>query len=130
MRVRDPGFCRHFTGLLNTHCRAGVAYGTLWPKPERRGTRPPCYVGERPCRVSCALVSRYSEQEKWEQDRESRHACACVEANISPCCEAPVKRIGHRDRYCIECGEHAWASCADDRPGSAGDVPLGEGACC
>lgn len=57
--------CRHFNGLLNDTCRAGVNYRSLTTVG-----RLPCLGDKEPDEVECEKCDRFTEQEVKEQQKQ------------------------------------------------------------
>ena len=110
-----PGHCKHFSGLSNKTCKAGVEYASVRDSAMASVFRSarfcvPCFDRQLPCEKR-----EYPPSEGIGKDYPRiRHIMTCIRHGISPCCEAPLDNRevltsgefkGHGPRYCSKCGE-------------------------
>lgn len=75
------GWCRHFTGIQNKTCKAGVDYESVRVAPLKGGYHWPCILrtargGEQERLGTCDKLSEYTPEEIAEQEREFKAALA------------------------------------------------------
>ena len=103
-------WCRHYNGLMNDICKAGIAYDDV---KDRSGNthgiaRWPCFKDSN-CAERCASASFLSEEEVAAEVERSNQALAKylsdMANNICPLCSKPIeskKQIG-RCVYSVPC---------------------------
>jgi len=93
--------CRHFNGIQNEKCEAGLEY----PDPR-----------ELPClkegNAVCEKYSSFTAEELAEQEKEFKRQMDLLMQGLSSCCEAPIDTTqviqsgrykGHGPRICSKC---------------------------
>lgn len=107
-RARRLVTCRHFNGLANELCEAGVRYRDLFP-PGRDTLGCIREWGED----HCDDYSPRTEEELDAEDAELERTLRLIGEGKSPCCEAPIdesqvirsgRHKGHGLRFCSKCG--------------------------
>lgn len=107
------GRCRHFNGLMNERCKAGVAYEDVRDATERPYRWPclrsNCYGEPTPAATSCATADYPTEDEArdWEAAarEHTRQHMADIAANICPTHKIAItKRQVGRCVYAEPCG--------------------------
>ena len=112
--MRKAGKCKHFTGVQNKTCKAGVSYQTFrLVTPDERGRTFPL-----PCLdADCAACDKreYPTQEEIDADKaDMERRMNLLARGLSACCEATFnesqviasgKYKGHGTRYCSKCGK-------------------------
>lgn len=97
--------CRHFNGLLNEACEAGVVY--------ENNDVAKCWGEKAGCDSYSAFTSEELEQQKAERERHRD----LFRSGLTSCCEAPFDESkviragrfkGHGPRYCSKCGKLAF----------------------
>jgi len=102
--MKDPKKrCRHFNGLRNDNCEAGIKYNfsnfmrlTCWGEDEG----------------SCEMYSPFSAEELAQQEVEFERHMDLLRQGLSGCCEAPIdtsqviaagRHKNHGPRFCSKC---------------------------
>lgn len=92
------GKCRHFNGVHNKQCQAGVIYANvrLMMQPGK-GLRLPCFLKDE-CSDRCTLVSFLSEQEAIEEAARLDAAAESfiremMEGKTCPHCHKPITKL-------------------------------------
>ena len=120
-------WCRHYNGLMNETCKAGVRYADVkLSPPVPLGY--PCFK-DKGCTHLCALVSfptlEEIEQEK-QQARESlERYLGKIAENICPHCETPITeqvQVG-RCAYAKPCGHRLFQGKAKTKEKTWKDHP-------
>lgn len=115
--------CRHFSGLLEDKCRAGVAYKSL--------RHPfPCLVDEFTGKYTetCPLFAFYTEQEIDEEERKLAEAVNVffgkLNSDVCPHCDTPItsKRQVGRCVYADPCGCRLYQGTVSGMPLEDADV--------
>lgn len=125
--------CRHFSGLMQKTCRAGVAYADIRDESAGPGNgyRFPCFSDDGAC-TSCPSASFLTPEEVAEREAKSRRStqriCTVRAAIVAhtegkrgvggsipcPCCEGGTVRFsvsgynGHIHAQCSTKGCAAW----------------------
>lgn len=95
--------CKHFSGVHNKTCRAGIAYNDV-----RAERKLPCLKSEA-CPVPCASAEFPTEQEVAERARKDNDAIEryfrLLSSDICPTCEAKIERHQQIGRcvYALPC---------------------------
>jgi hypothetical protein len=101
-KKRHDRRCRHFNGIMNEMCDAGIGY----PPADRI----PCRGDE--AGSICCKYSPYTTEELDEQDAAYARKWELMKRGLSDCCEAPIdeSRVtkagsfkGHGPRFCSKC---------------------------
>lgn len=112
---QQHGRCKHFNGLSNKCCRAGIDYGTVRvvddPPP---GASFPCIPHMNTMGATCDKAEFPTEAEIDAAIERGERALRLIAENKSPCCEAEIdcRRVipagrhkGHGPRFCSRCGK-------------------------
>ena len=102
--MKDPKKrCRHYNGLHNECCEAGIKHNFTFFKS---GT---CW-GEDP--GGCDQYNAFSAEELAQQEVEFEHRMDLLRQGLSGCCEAPIdmsqvitagRHKNHGPRFCSKC---------------------------
>lgn len=111
--------CRHFNGIQNTECRAGINYRQMVGGDDFGwAARLPCFIDENSA-VSCALISLRTEaearKEVEEKDARVQVFLKQLANGICPTCKVQVKQrqVGH----CVygTCGHRLYQGTVNPR---------------
>lgn len=104
--------CRHFNGIQNKQCRAGISYSEVVSKISLF----PCFADEGA--KSCASYIAPTSEEIAQEQIESRRIADLFERGLSNCCIAPLDmsqvipkgqpHAGHGPRICSKCRKVAF----------------------
>lgn len=105
-------WCKHFNGLINNHCEAGVAYATV--KDAREAPyQYPCFADNKPATV-CELQTFPTAEECAAYEAEVRASIerymGNIAAHVCPVCHQPIdsyRQIG-RCVYVSPCGDRIY----------------------
>ncbi len=104
MRTNRHATCKHFNGMANKVCEAGVEYQSVLVRPLRL----PCLHND----LDCDKRQWKSAEEIEAEEKEFERLQELIQAGKSPCCEAPIdesrvittgRHEGHGPRYCSKC---------------------------
>ena len=122
--VKDQlkGNCRHFTGICDKGCKAGMVYDEISKRKELGqlgcAVRLPCtgdpagLVIREQIVQPCTLYDPLSDKEIKDEDRRIKEVFERVQKGLSPCCNAPIdcskviqkgQYQGHGPRFCSKC---------------------------
>lgn len=94
------GWCKHFNGIQNDACKAGVRYADLVPEEFGRARKLPCFRSTKtPSPCALCIFPTDAEAEQYERDALDRNAkfmTAIIEGKC-PVCNLPVtqRQVGH-----------------------------------
>ncbi len=102
--------CRHFNGITNRECGAGIKYNSFPGSTKYGPKNRPCFAedGSPPCET----YAPWTAEELVEQDRKMQRKMDLMRQGLSSCCEAPFdenrviregRHKGHGPRYCSKC---------------------------
>lgn len=117
--------CRHFNGIQNERCSAGIAYADVRLDHEPKGVGVvsfprrswPCMRNNNPAGAVCASQSFPTSAEVAAEVAEIDIAEAWIDAGRSPCCDAALdesqvitagRHKGHGPRFCSTCRKVAF----------------------
>lgn len=101
--------CRHFNGIQNKRCRAGVDYDSLPVKALHLNH--PCHKQEK---TICDRYDGYTTEELEQQRADFEARLEALRQNLSPCCRAELDMShvitegmfkNHGPRFCTKCGK-------------------------
>lgn len=103
--------CKHFNGLINEQCNAGVAYQDVMGRTASSTITYPCFREELGCSTQCAQAVYPTEEELDKREQEiNAHVLAFVtelhEGKTCPRCHKPIEKreqIG-QSIYAYPCG--------------------------
>ena len=126
------GNCKHFTGIQNDACAAGVRYLDARDSTVRPYRWPCLTIDQRPSVTTCPSFVAITLEEEAESLRRLDAALAAFAAGKSPCCDAPLIAEGTA-RYCSKCHGFVAYLCNpseegghDEEPEPARPVPRGK----
>lgn len=111
------GWCRHFNGVQNKTCRAGVDYETVNVVQLPDGTQKkslPCIAAHNHAGAVCPKREEYTALDLAEQEAQHKRTMDLLARGLSSCCEAPLntsqviqsgRHKGHGPRFCSACGK-------------------------
>ena len=110
-RERERRTCRHFNGILNDACKAGVRYQDV--EKADKGPHPhPCASNNE--HGHCSLFEARTDADIDERERSITRSLELTRRGLSSCCEAPLDESqvitsgrfkGHGPRFCSKCGK-------------------------
>ena len=128
---RDPAKCRHFNGIGQKKCKAGIDYLSKavdhepirYQNAHDGRVRPGVYSCCRsfPCgerlnmsgTAKCDKYDPFTAEENAAHEAEIKRSHDLMARGLSSCCEAPIdesqviragRHKGHGPRYCSKCG--------------------------
>lgn len=97
-------YCRHFNGLINNFCKAGIGYESV-----RLNKGIPCFAtGGK----ECESYQPYSPEELESKNKARDRFVNLLSKGLSDCCEAPIDQSqvisdgrykGHGRMFCSKC---------------------------
>lgn len=86
-------WCRHFTGIQNDTCEAGIDYVSVRDDSGPGMYKWPC-ISSKGCQTSCVSFAHYTEEEIAEREREVLEALTAFD-----------RFMAHKTDVCPHCGK-------------------------
>lgn len=122
--------CRHFNGLINDQCKAGITYHDVRDDtpPGRRFSCHPNFMDRGPASIICPAMDYFTDAELEEQEKAIAAAVSKfiqdLKADICPHCgQAILQKVQvGRCVYARPCGDRLYQGGLDSTPTPATDL--------